>query len=579
MHVWSYLLSLPATFPLSLSLLNLGSSIKWAAKWVTILSVAGALSMQPPQGFTQTGVSASAAVAAPSLGSGAKVAPARHSRRMFGAQPADRAAKSGTPADDPLAEFKAAVMLPPQDVPVAPFVGNATVILGSAANGLVIVRQPNCSLTAGDVPYSYDLSDPYGAPVSVTTSIDQLLHSEAGLTTTGGNFGGKCPDPTIGINSTDLLYAGTSTGGMRMAGVTNFNGTVGTNVLYTFVIQANGSFGSSVLQSLPATNAPFGMVAGDLNGDGNPDIIAVGFSGTTTPQPAAMTVLLGNADGTFTVGQTYPLGAGPTDSAVIDDFNGDGKLDVVVAVSGFGARTNSSGVLTFFPGNGDGTFGTPKTLALTTRAAENLVSGDFNGDGKKDVASGTGSMFLGNGDGTFQLVSTPIFSSAQVGSSPGELQVAAGDFNKDGKLDLAASNGNQVYIVLGKGDGTFTSGNVYAGIGNHGYITATDLDGDGNLDLYSGDAHAGVFTGDDVTAYEGYALMGRGDGTFVGAPQFTGGFFNAMENLNGDQNLDFIALSGNSPIVNAPGIYHLLREWGRHLFSRGHAPGIVGVYL
>ena len=83
-------------------------------------------------------------------------------------------------------------------------------------------------------------------PVSVTTSVDQLLHNEAGLTTTGGNFGGKCPDPTIGINSNDLLYVGASTGGMRMAAAAGFNGTVGTNVLYTFVIQANGSFGNHV---------------------------------------------------------------------------------------------------------------------------------------------------------------------------------------------------------------------------------------------------------------------------------------------------------------------------------------------
>jgi Bacterial Ig-like domain (group 3)/FG-GAP-like repeat len=537
MHVRSYLRSLPATYPLS--------------KWATILSVAVALSMQPSQGLAQAGVSASAAVATPSQESGAKIAKAQHGRRMFGSQPAARATKSEVPADDPLAEIKAAVVLPPQDVATAPFVGNATVLLASSANGLVLLRRPNCSLNAWNIPYSYDVSDPYGMPVSVTTSVDQLLHNEAGLTTTGGNFGGKCPDPTIGINSNDLLYVGTSTGGMRMAAAAGFNGTVGTNVLYTFVIQANGSFGSSVQQSLPAANAPFGMVAGDLNGDGNPDIIVIGFSGTVTPQPSAMTVLLGNADGTFTVGQTYMLGSGPTDSAVIDDFNGDGKLDVVVAVNGYGTGTNSSGVLSFFPGKGDGTFGTPQTLALTTRA-ENLVSGDFNGDGKKDVASGTGSMFLGNGNGTFQLVSTPIFSSVQVGSSPGELQIAAGDFNKDGKLDLAASNGNQVFVVLGHGDGTFSSGNVYAGIGNRGYITATDLDGDGNLDLYSGDAHAGVFIGDGFTPYEGYALMGRGDGTFVGAPQFTGGLFNSMEDLNGDQNLDLIALSGNAATVQQP---------------------------
>ena len=148
------------------------------------------------------------------------------------------------------------MMLPPQDAAVAPFVGNATVILASTANGLVVVRQPNCSLNAGNVPYSYDESDPYGAPVSVVKSVDQLLHSEAGLTTTGGNFGGKCPDPTIGVNSSNLLYAGVSTGGKRMAAVTGYNGTVGTNVLYTFVIQSNGSFGGSVQQSLPAMNAP-----------------------------------------------------------------------------------------------------------------------------------------------------------------------------------------------------------------------------------------------------------------------------------------------------------------------------------
>ena len=49
-----------------------------------------------------------------------------------------------------------------------------------------------------------------------------MLHNEAGLTTTGGNFGGKCPDPTIGINSNDLLYVGTSTGGMRMAAAAGF---------------------------------------------------------------------------------------------------------------------------------------------------------------------------------------------------------------------------------------------------------------------------------------------------------------------------------------------------------------------
>jgi len=534
MQVSSYLPSLTAPYPLPASLLRLSRSLK--RKLPKIFIVAAVLSVQPPQGFTQAGVSASAAVAPPSLG--AKSVPARHKRPMFGAQSATRPSKAAPASDDALAQIKAALNLPPQNLAPAPFVGNLTTILASTANGLVVVRQPDCSLSAGNVPYSEDASDPYGMPVSVITSVDQLLHSEAGLTTTA-NFAGKCPDPTIGVNATNLLYVGTSTGGMRMAAVPAYNGTENLTVLYTFVIQANGTFGSSVQQTLPAGFAPGGVVAGDLNGDGNPDIIAVGTSGTTT-LTSAITVLLGNADGTFTVGQSYTLGAGVSDSAVIDDFNGDGKLDVVVGVNApLGAAP--SGVLTFLPGNGDGTFGTPQTLPVTP-GVENLVSGDFNGDGKKDVASGYGAIFLGNGSGGFQQTSTPFFTTSQLGLVGGTyLQVAAGDFNKDGKLDLAASEGNLIFIAMGNGDGTFTSGNTYAGIGNHGYITATDLDGDGNLDLYSGDAHAGVFAGDDFTAYEGYALMGRGDGTFVAAPQFNLASFNALENMNGQKNLGFVA--------------------------------------
>jgi hypothetical protein len=257
-----------------------------------------------------------------------------------------------------------------------------------------------------------------------------------------------------------------------------------------------------------------------------------------------MTVLLGNADGTFTVGQTYTLGANSTDSAVIGDFNGDGKLDVVAAVGGGGIST--SGALTFLPGNGDGTFGTPVALPSTTQV-ENLVAGDFNGDGKLDVASGNGSIFLGNGNGSFQQTSTPFFSDSQIGLIGGSLlNLAAGDFNKDGKLDLAGSNGNQIFIFLGNGDGTFHIGNAYASIGNGGYLTATDLDGDGNLDIWSGVGHAGVFGGDQTTPNEGYALMGRGDGTFVGAPQVVDVSFYTLQNLNADQNLDFVGLSGQT---------------------------------
>ena len=110
-----------------------------------------------------------------------------------------------------------------------------------------------------------------------------------------------------------------------------------------------------------------------------------------------VTVLLGNGDGTFTVGQTLPTGSRPS-AVVAQDFNSDGKLDLAVA--------NSSGsVLTMYFGNGDGTF-TKGTDVPTNTTPCWIVTADFNRDGQPDMAVGdltTGkiAILLGKGDGTF----------------------------------------------------------------------------------------------------------------------------------------------------------------------------------
>ncbi len=84
---------------------------------------------------------------------------------------------------------------------------------------------------------------------------------------------------------------------------------------------------------------------------------------------------------------------------------------------------------------------------------------------------------------------------------------------------LAVDNGRAISIYLGNGTGTFTAGATYASINNIGVLSAADLDGDGNVDLYSGTARAGLFGGDTYTYNLAYALMGNGDGTFQGAPE------------------------------------------------------------
>jgi hypothetical protein len=139
------------------------------------------------------------------------------------------------------------------------------------------------------------------------------------------------------------------------------------------------------------------------------------------------------------------FGTGYAYSVAVGDFNGDGKLDLAVA--------NGVGVSVLL-GNGDGAFQPAVTYAAGTYT-ESIAVGDFNGDGKLDLvvtnnlsSGGTVSVLLGNGDGTFQAPRT-----YGVGASP--YGVAVGDFNGDGKLDLAVTNSGSsgsVSVRLGNGE-------------------------------------------------------------------------------------------------------------------------------
>ena len=189
---------------------------------------------------------------------------------------------------------------------------------------------------------------------------------------------------------------------------------------------------------------PFGIAIGDLNNDGDQDVV-VANRGTNENR---ISVLLRNGDGTFArtdiVTGEFPVWV------EIDDINNDGNQDVVVSN---GAANNTSVLL----GKGDGTF-LPKIDTDVGNDPRVLAIGDLNNDGNQDVVtanelSNDMSVLLGNGDGTF-LPKTDF----GVGEFP--FGVAIGDIDNDGNQDVVVTSSfdgvDLVWANFGVGDGTFS---------------------------------------------------------------------------------------------------------------------------
>jgi hypothetical protein len=302
----------------------------------------------------------------------------------------------------------------------------------------------------------------------------------------------------------------------------------------------NGTFQPPVnYKTVPQTS---GVASGDFNGDGNLDLAVSGLRTQTLSSSWAVSILLGNGDGTFQPAVNYAASFRNSSKVIVADFNADGKLDVAAI------DADNTSVIAVLLGNGNGTFQPPVTTAAF---GEFTAIGDFNGDGILDLAGtdtgGPPEIALGNGDGTFQPPTK--LTSGGVADS-----VTVADFNGDGKLDVAFAGVTQVISVcLGNGDGTFQPCMIFADdpTGNPSLLKVADLNGDGNLDLIDERPGANNFS----------YLLGNGDGSFgtynvitVSNPSYFD-----IGDINGDGRPDLVFIGGTSDDANL-GLYRLLQH-------------------
>ncbi len=261
-----------------------------------------------------------------------------------------------------------------------------------------------------------------------------------------------------------------------------------------------GSFGAAT--NFAVGSLPQSIATADFNGDGNSDLVT-GNSGSGT-----VSILLGDGTGSFGAATNFAVGAGE-EQVTVGDFNGDGNPDLAVANS-------SSGNVSVLLGDGAGSFGAATNYAAGT-FPDGIAVGDFNGDGNQDLAvsdatcgsCGTFDIFLGNGDGTFG-------AATSFAAGINTRSIAVGDFNGDGKQDLAETihDGDNVAVFLGNGDGSFDSGTHYATALGARFVAIGDFNGDGKQDLVV----ATDFSSGNVSV-----LLGNGDGTFGAATSFPTG--------------------------------------------------------
>jgi FG-GAP-like repeat len=272
------------------------------------------------------------------------------------------------------------------------------------------------------------------------------------------------------------------------------------------VFLGDGAGGFTLATTLTLTGTPTSVAAGDVNGDGNADVIAAIDAGSG-PNHGRLRVFLGNGNGTFG-GALDTLTVFAPETVATGDFNGDTRTDLAYGWT----FTSQSRGLTVVLGNANGTF----TESSTTDGHPlSIQAAHLNADANLDLAvvSDTGccglKVLLGAGNGTFTVSQvTPVAASPRA--------VAVGDFNEDNVRDLAVAHaGGTVATYLGNGDGTYASPTSHAVASNPNFIATGDFNEDGFDDVATGE-HLSILAGNGNATFDAHAdFAATGTGALV----------------------------------------------------------------
>ncbi|MBD1211072.1 MAG: VCBS repeat-containing protein, partial [Ignavibacteria bacterium] len=430
-----------------------------------------------------------------------------------------------------------------------------TVNYGTPTGSPVKVPMNTAGVNGIDITFSQNLA-PWVFSNGTTSPTARDAMKVHGTTSRGyrSGVGFAGSGATLQFTTTASITSSFNPGEQVWVTVTNAQSTAGASTR-PFVMGFRTRAGSGPAQfpaqtTLAAGTQPFAAATGDLDGDGDLDIVSVDF-GTTNVR-----VYLNNGNGTYAANVPYTAATGLM-SVSVGDLNNDGALDIV-------AGNNLNGIYVFLNQNlGTGTFA-PAVFYTHGTGITSIGIADMDADGDMDLVLAIPNLNsigvrLNNGAGVFGA-STGYF----IGASTGPNTIITADLDGDGDIDVAEANqlNPNVSVLMNNGVGTLGAVVNYAAPANPWGLTAGDIDGDGDIDLVSANQGANSVS----------VFVNSGTGTFA-RTDYTTGFTQpqgiTLNDLDGDGDLD-IAVS-NATLAGTVGI--LLNSGGIFAAPINYATG------